>query len=334
MRVRVWNEVLRLMPFAQDDNEMKILATGLSGMVGSYLAEKLKGDIEFERSSYPERINIVNSQEIEKWVSTSNASFILHIAAKANVDECEKDKTEIKKLRNEEINEDNTINFNAINSDAWKGSLSAFAVNVVGTKNIAEAAAKNGKKLIYISTDYVFGGKTKEAYTEETKPDPVNYYGWTKYWAEQIAELTSPNTLIVRIALPYGSLFHKRPDIVKRFREQFEKKQEIVAVEDQLITPTFLIDIASTILFLIHKNAQGIYHVTGGTTLSPYDFALAIAETFDYDKHLVKKAQYYEYYKNRAPRPQFLTMSNKKIQTFGMKALTVPEALQSLHQST
>ncbi len=301
-------------------------------MVGSRLEELLKDVVEFENMSSPARIDIVNSEAVLQRVAESDAPFILHLAAKANPDECESDKAFDEQFTQGFIKE-NRLNVENIDVSRWQGSTSAFAINVVGTKNIVEAAVKKNKKMVHISTDYVFQGDTKDPYTEQSKRNAVNYYGRTKHWAEQVVEAIDPSSLILRIAIPFGSKSLKKPDIVSRFRGLFENNQIIQATDDQLVTPTVIDDIAAALTLLVQSNAQGIYHVVGNTTLSPYDFALAIAETFDYDKQLVKKASYSNFYKNRAPRPQYLTMSNEKIKKAGAMPKTISEALKVLRQT-
>ena len=164
---------------------MKILGTGLSGLVGSRVVELLNSVYEFEFSD----TDITNKEAIDERIRSSNASIVLHLAAKTDVDGCEKDRT----LGTE--------------GDAWK-------INVLGTENVVEACEKNNKKLIYVSTDFVFDGETKSEYSEEDKPNPINWYARTKYEGEKIVQSSNFNWIIVRIAYPYRSNF-KRKDFVR-----------------------------------------------------------------------------------------------------------------------
>jgi len=316
---------------------MNILTTGLSGLVGSRIQEVLQNDCSFEDIHLNGRVEIQDSDAVKKRFEESSAKYVLHLAAKADPDECEKDREEIKKLSlsaqagNEVIKEKNQLNISAINSDDWKGSSSAFAVNVVGTKNISESALATGKKLIYISTDYVFSGDTKNMYTEESVPDPVNYYGLTKYWGEQIVQNIYPDAIIARIAVPYGSRSTKKLDIVARMRQRFEKNEAISGIEDQLVTPTFIDDIAHSIKLLFEKNISGIVNVVGSSSISPYEIALAIAGVFNYDKHLIKAVTMKDFYINRARRPQYTVLSNDKLKNLGYTPRTFDKGIEQLN---
>ena len=139
--------------------KIPILATGLSGMVGTRVAEILSDNFEFEDISLATGIDITDKKSVDRVISESESKIILHLAAKTDVDSCEDDK-----ILGEE-------------GAAWQ-------INVVGTENIIEAAKANGKRVIYISTDFVFNG-TKDGYQEDDKPNPVSWYGYTKYQGEE-----------------------------------------------------------------------------------------------------------------------------------------------------
>lgn len=306
--------------------KLKILATGLSGMVGSTINDVLKDNVVFDDLT----VDITDAKEVTEYITNSDSPYVLHLAAKANPDDCEKDKEEISRIPFENRNGKDLVNVEKIEVDTWKGSPSAFAVNVVGTINIVKACQKTGKKLVYISTDYVFSGRTKDVYTESSIPEPVNYYGMTKYWGEIAVQHILPESIIMRIAVPYGALTTTRPDVVARIRQLLQSNEKVQAVEDQVTTPTLIENIAQSLMFLLTKDVHGIFHVVGSQTLSPLELALAIADIFNYDKHLIMSMPFSTYYINRAPRPQYLTISNKKLKNLGYTPLSFKEGLIKL----
>jgi dTDP-4-dehydrorhamnose reductase len=179
---------------------MKILATGLTGLVGSRFTDFFENSYEIEHINLENRINILNKSEVENFISNSDSSLMLHMAAKTNVDGCEQDKIEDKKILeigNQEQRE-----------KAWQESQSAWGVNVFGTKNIVDACKKNGKKIVYISTDFVFDGQ-KRSYSEEAVPDPINWYAKTKYEGEKLIQESGLDNIIIRIAYPYRAYFKR-----------------------------------------------------------------------------------------------------------------------------
>src|SRR3989344_430 len=126
---------------------MKILGIGLSGLVGSRIEELLKDKYQFEDLSLTTGVDITDSEKTLSLVTSSNASLVLHLAAKTDVNGCEEDKKEdIKILGYKDIGKQ---------EEEFKIKKTAWAVNVLGTKNIVEACIKSGKKLIYISRDFV-----------------------------------------------------------------------------------------------------------------------------------------------------------------------------------
>lgn len=299
---------------------MKILGTGLSGLVGSRVVELLKDKYGFENLSLSNGIDITDREKIIETVKASNASILLHFAAKTGVDNCEKDKNEdIKILRYNDIKR-------------FSGLKTAWAVNVLGTKNIVEACQLGKKNLIYISTDFVFDGEKSQeldGYGEENNPGPINWYGQTKYEGENIVRNSNLPWLIVRIAYPYRAYFTKI-DFVRTLLEKFKKREKLTMVTDHIMTPTFIDDIAKALDVLIAQRLRGIFHVVGDQFVTPYEAALSIAKTFGFNSSQVAKTTRAKYFKNKAYRPFSLGLKNDKIEKLGVKMRTFKEGLLEL----
>lgn len=279
---------------------MKILGTGLLGLVGSRITEVLQDRIEFEASE----VDITNESLISEKIRSSGATVVLHLAAKANVDACEEDKG---------YNE---------NGEAWK-------VNVLGTKNIAKACLTSGKKLIYVSTDFVFDGENPP-YDENSAPNPINWYGVTKLEGEKaVQDMSGLNFVIVRIAYPYRAKY-ERSDFARAIIERLKENQEIKAVTDHIFNPTFVDDIAEGLFTIIKQEQSGIFHVVGSQPVSPYDCANMIAENFGFDKKLIKRTTRADFFKNRAQRPFRLELVNDKITKLGIRMRSFGEGLKEL----
>ena len=168
---------------------MHIIGTGLTGLIGTRLTELLHSTYRFDFINLENGVNILDRQKVEQAISSSKAKVVLHMAAKTNVDGCELDKhrdLEILGFKNKEEKE-----------EAWQNEQTAYAVNVFGTQNMIGACKKNNKKLIYISTDFVFDG-TKKHYNEDDKPNPLNWYAKTKYEGEKLVQDSGLEYLILR----------------------------------------------------------------------------------------------------------------------------------------
>lgn len=279
---------------------MKILGTGLNGLVGSRVVELLSPKYEFESVSRSTGVDIQDPNSIRTAVENSNADVVLHMAAKTNVDGCEEDRAAGK------------------DGEAWK-------INVDGTRNVTEAVREFGKKLIYISTDFVFDGKKEGQYSEEDEPNPICWYGQTKCDGEKVVE-SLEGSIIARIAYPYRADFEKK-DFVRAIKARLESGGEVKAVEDHNFCPTFIDDIAQALDVLIEKNASGIYHVVGSQTLTPYDAALMIAEKFGLNKELISPTTRAEYFAGKAPRPFNLSLKNDRIKALDVSMKTFKEGL-------
>ncbi|MCJ7740786.1 NAD(P)-dependent oxidoreductase [Candidatus Microgenomates bacterium] len=281
----------------------QILATGLSGLVGTRIRELLEDSFEFTDLSLATGVNITDSESVEKSVGDSEARVILHMAAKTDVDACEDDQV---------LGEEGA----------------AWMVNVGGTENIVTAAKKTGKRVIYISTDFVFDG-TKEFYTEKDSPNPVNWYARTKYEGEKLVAAADINSTIVRIAYPYRSSFSEKKDFVRRIKEKMEKGEEVKAVTDHIFTPTFIDDIASALKLLLATDFPGIYHVVGSQSLSTLEAANLIAQMFSLKARITPVVRS-EYFKGKAFRPFKLRLKNDKIAKLGVKMRRFDEGLEEV----
>ena len=285
----------------------KILGTGLTGLVGSRIVELLADRYEFENISYENGIDITNKEQVEKIVIASTAGIVLHLAAKTDVDGCEKDK------------------LLGINGGAWQ-------INVEGTRNLVEVCQKTGKKIIYISTDFVFDGENcpADGYKEENIPNPINWYAQTKYEGEKIVQSCQVPFLICRIAFPYRSSFAGKKDFVAAIRAKLENKEKIAVVKDEFVTPTFIDDLAFAIDLLTKNNCTGIYHLVGSSFHTPIEAAEMVADTFGLDKNLIGKTTRKEYYQGRAPRPFSLKLKNDKLARLSYKMSTFKEGLDKV----
>lgn len=287
-----------------NSEKRKIIGTGLQGLVGSRVVELLQDKYDFENISRSTGVEISNYDQVMQAITASDASVILHLAAKTNVDACEEDK------------------ILAEEGEAWK-------VNVVGTKNVVEAAKETNKKLIYISTDFVFNGENSPAdgYGEEAIPHPINWYGETKYTGEKILQEADIPSIIVRPSFPYGRPYAKKKDFVQAILARLQNHESITGVTDQIFMPTLIDDIAIALDSLITNNAQGIYHVTGSQALSPYDASLLIAKSYGYPISLVGKTTRAEFFRSRAERPYKLLLKHDRINLLGVKMRGFEEGL-------
>ncbi len=289
------------------ENKLKILTIGGSGLVGSRVNEILSEKYEVQDFSTKSGIDITRANTLEKISDDSEHQYIILYAAKTDVDSCEKDK---------ELGDQGM----------------AYKMNVLGVQNVVDAAKASNKKLILLSTDFVFDGENtpKSGYTEEDQPRPVNWYALTKYKSEEIVRNSGLPFIIIRIGYPYRKEFGPKKDFVRAILARLQNNLAVTAVADHVMTPTFIDDIGSALNLLISTKREGIFHVTGSQSLSPYEAAMLIAQKFGLNTSLITKTTRAEFFKGRAPRSFNLTMNNDKIRKLGIKMRTFEEGLSLL----
>lgn len=285
----------------------QIIGTGLNGLVGSRVTELLSDKYDFISLSRETGVDITDAASLTAVKNYPQANFVIHMAAKADVDGCELDKS---------LGE---------TGEAWR-------VNVEGTRNVAEICRETGKKIIYISTDFVFDGEKPEGelYGEEDSPNPINWYAKTKYEGEKVVEKSGADYAVARLAYPYRAKFETKKDFMRAIKDRLSQNLPVKGVTDHIFCPTFIDDLALALDGLISNDAVGIYHVVGSQALTPCEAAERIAEAFDLDKSLVSQTTRAQYFQDKAPRPFNLALRNDKIAKLGVHMKGFEEALLTI----
>ncbi|HIH71641.1 MAG TPA: dTDP-4-dehydrorhamnose reductase, partial [Methanothermobacter thermautotrophicus] len=192
----------------------------------------------------------------------------------------------------------------------------AYQVNVLGTRNIAAAASAVGSSILYISTDYVFDGEKGDGYLEFDEPNPLNFYGKTKYLGEVSVRQLSERFYIVRTSWLFG---RNGRNFVGTMVELAERGHEISVVDDQYGSPTYTRDLAASIGNLLERPAYGVYHLTNSGQCSWYEFAIDIFNELGMEVCL-KPVKSHEF-PRPARRPSFSVLRNYNWSMEGFKPL-------------
>lgn len=283
----------------------KILVLGGSGLVGSYFTQKYGQEFEII-SPLVEEVDILNKDAFRKKAEEVSPDVIINFAAFTNVEEAEKQKGDKEGL--------------------------CYLINALGAKNVAEVCSDLDKKLIHISTEYVFDGtKAESPYTEEDKPNPINWYGATKHFGEEFVMESLPGSTIIRISMPFRGFYEEKKDVARFFLSQLETGKRLQVVEDQRITPTIVSDIADALKTVVVSEATGLFHVSSTDSVTPLKFAKTIADTFGFDHPQISSIGLDEY--NERKKAKLLKYSwlnpTKFKRQFGDKILhTVKEGVE------
>lgn len=163
----------------------------------------------------------------------------------------------------------------------------ATAVNVAATATIAALCEQHGARLIFVSTEYVFDGEAGP-YREDRTPKPNTQYGLTKWEAEQEVAWSDTAWSIVRTSIVYGWPEPGQRNFAPWLVENLRNGQPYHAPTDVYRTPVYVEHLVDAIARMVELDCPGILHIAGRDWVSMYDFALAIARTFQLDENLVQ----------------------------------------------
>jgi dTDP-4-dehydrorhamnose reductase len=256
---------------------MKVLITGASGQLGRDLVDII--GLEHEVFGFGSKeLDIREVKQCRAVFKIHQPDVIIHAAAYTAVDQAESD-------------EDN-----------------AFAVNAFGSRNIALAAEEIGAKLCYISTDYVFDGRSEKSYKEYDNTNPQSIYGKSKHAGELLVQSLSNRYFIVRTSWVYGQ--HGN-NFVKTMLKLGKEKSMLKVVEDQIGSPTYTLDLCHFIIHLIASEKYGIYHASNTGSCSWFEFAKAIFVESGYTTQVEPCTT--DEFPRPAPRPKHSVMDHLSI---------------------
>lgn len=287
----------------------KLLVIGPGSLVGSRFVEIGHGEVSMWGAGGSidgvlglesfENLDITDESLCLKVIKDSPADYVINFAGAALVDEIEKNKPSF------------------LDEASLKENI-AYKVNVLGVRYVISACKKTGKFPIFISTDFVFDGKTgpyKESDPVADNPQDVGFYAWTKILAEKEILNSGISCLIIRIAYPYRKNYTKKTDFARTILKVYDElknglRQDVYPMfSDQTLTPTFTDDLFPALKLLVSQKQTGIFHLASLKITTPYDFAyelLKTARNVNHPEALLKKGSIIEFQKNHpelAKRP-------------------------------
>jgi dTDP-4-dehydrorhamnose reductase len=201
----------------------------------------------------------------------------------------------------------------------------AFAVNSLGTRNVAEAARRFAAHVVYVSSDYVFDGTCARPYREWDEPRPVSVYGRSKLGGERELD---PGATIVRTSWLCGM---RGENIVRTVLRVAASDGTLRFVDDQRGSPTFTADLAGAICVLATERMPGIFHVTNQGATTWHGLAAAVLAASGGDPSRVEPISTGELTPRRpAPRPANSVLDNAALRLAGMPLL--PDWHDALHR--
>ena len=223
---------------------MRVLITGGMGQVSSALSVAAPDDWSVSAPARAE-MDILDKSAIRELIERSRPDVVINAAAYTAVDRAETE------------------------SDlAWR-------VNRDGAANVAIAAKEFGTRVVHLSTDYVFDGRSYRPYRPDDQTNPLNVYGASKLAGERAVLEADPDALIVRTSWVYSG---GKSNFLAAILARMITGAEVKVVDDQIGTPTSALSLARALWDLIACDARGIFHYTDAGVASWYDFACAIGD--------------------------------------------------------
>ena len=205
----------------------------------------------------------------------------------------------------------------------------AESLNHVVLQHLVRAQDDLGFRLVQISTDYVFDGRTG-AYVESDPPAPVNEYGRSKLRGE-LEVAGRLDTLVVRISSPFGEGFGARKTQFFRYlSEALRAGRSVRALTDQRVTATYLPDLGRALVRLLDRSMTGIVHITSPDARTRFEFAHEVARVVGADPSLVVPATRSEMSQWTAPRPSDTSLDVGRSIDAGVQYTPVGDALRAL----
>ena len=260
---------------------MKVLVIGSDGQLG---LEFQKTSNSYDSLSWVfstiKTLDLLKLDTISSFLNDINPSVIINCAAYTSVDKAE---TESKLA--------DLINFKAVDI-------------------ISSWTSDNNKKLVHISTDYVFDGLSKLPLSENSNTNPINQYGSSKLKGEQVCLKNDTNSIIIRTSWLYSSF---GSNFLKIMIELMKKNNSVKVVNDQIGSPTYAYDLAKVILKIImnYKTESGLFHYSNEGQISWFEFARSIRELYNLDCEIIGVSS--NEYKTLAKRPQYSLLNKSKI---------------------
>lgn len=259
---------------------MKVALIGADGQLGSDLMKALK-EHELIPLYYPD-FDVTKPSESKAILSRLRPEIVINTAAYHRVDECEDNPEE------------------------------SFKVNAIAVRDLAFICRKFDFVLVHFSTDYVFDGKKKSAYTEEDVPNPLSVYATSKLAGEYFVRSILNRYFLIRTCGLYGEAgcWGKGTNFVDIMISLNKKGQTLKVVNDQWVTPTSTAELAARIGELIRTDRFGLYHLTNEGQCTWFEFAKTIFSFLGEKPDIVPVDT--KTYGAKALRPSYSVLENKK----------------------
>ena len=265
---------------------MKIAVIGGTGFLGKAMAQARSTSDDLIRAGSRD-VDVRDRDSVARFVQLHRPAWVILAAAMADVDRCE---------REPEL---------------------ADAVNHRGPMHVAETCKAQAARLMFISTDYVFGADEARATPlEATHPVcPVNAYGRSKVAGEEAVRDILPQACIARVSWLFGAEGRCLPNTLLDSIDSGKRK--VSAITDQHGVPNFARETARCLLELAKAGATGTVHVTNRGVTNWYEFSRELLAVAGRDDVIVEPTTMAQTTRV-AKRPHYSALSDKSLRDYGI----------------
>ncbi len=277
---------------------MKIFITGAAGKLGRQLARQLMQDHDVIGAD-ARKLDVTDYRACQRMIHDITPDIVLHPAAWTDVDGCARNPRQ------------------------------ALLINGVGAHNIAASAAQLGIPILYVSSNEVFDGRLNRPYTELDVPNPVNPYGYSKWYGERAVMQSNPRHYIVRTAWLFA---HGGNNFVQAILKAAKAKKSLRVVTNEVANPTYANDVASAAAALIETQRYGSYHFVNEGAVSRWDFARRVLDRSGFQDTPIERISRHEW-QRPSLAPEYTELANIAGASIGIRLRPWQESLQAFLQA-
>jgi dTDP-4-dehydrorhamnose reductase len=268
---------------------MKVAVIGANGQLGTDICNIYK-DYDYDVLEFNHnRIDITDFDLCRLRLKDAKPDLVVNTAAMHHIESCEKE------------------------------PIKAFEVNANGARNLAMLSNELDFTLVHFSTDYVFDGSKRTPYVESDHPLPLNVYGNSKLAGEFFVRTIAERCFVARISGIYGVAPCRAKgglNFVKLMLKLAKEREEIRVVDDEILSPTYTLDIAEQIEKLTRTNHYGLFHMAARGSCSWYEFAAKIFEISNIKVKLF--VAHPDEFPAKVPRPKYSVLENSALKALDL----------------
>lgn len=267
---------------------MKVAVIGANGQLGSDVAAMFAKHGDAVIPITHADIELTDIDSISKCLKGLQPQLVVNTAAMHQVERCEQEPEK------------------------------AFAVNALGSRNLALVTGELGAVLMHVSTDYVFDGSKGSPYEEQDATRPLSVYGNTKLSGEYFIRSTTPRHFVLRTSGLYG----RNPcrgkgglNFIDLMLKLGKERGKVRVVDSEEITPTSTCELAQQMVLLSRSENFGLFHATAEGSCTWYDFAREIFSVAGL--HVRVEIADPQEFPSKVPRPRYSVLENKALKAHG-----------------